>query len=381
MVLTRSRAAKEEINPNSMDLPDKPTAVKRKASPMQSTAQATKKITKTDVAPDLTTFKTPEHNRNLNTLPTAPEPSLMNLPAVPPPTPVTPATASSTKGSEPLPHSTAASASAFDMSAISTDPAEIEELLSMAPPAPAAFSDVEGSQNPVLDAVKEPLPEDVPLPELATVLLDDDIPNVPPVPSQSSSTLAQPSAPPAPPASLASSAANDGTVVGAPGTQAGDTGPTSATVSTAPSAPPVITAAPMTEPSVPALVSSSTMPVPPHASEIQQQPQQPPHPATSGSKTEDDLHKPEDVFMGSSLREQPLPLLPTPTPPPPTTTITATTDSPHGQGQGILKEAHGNGGGEEKNGGGTVEGWLPQSEANSQRDKEHGGRSGVSMGV
>ncbi|KAG0341721.1 hypothetical protein BG005_002886 [Podila minutissima] len=256
MVLTRSKAAKrdDDIDPGSTTTA---TPVKRKAnSAMATSPQA--KITRTDIAPDLTTFKVPPES-TLDRL----KPSPITTPTVLPPTPsTTPATGSTTIGSD----------NNRDRMAplMIADPSEIDLLLSLVPPASPTTTTTampHGTQDPVLDAVKEPTPVDMPPPEVSTVLVDlpeekGDVPTLPPF---SHLPLAEPSAPPS---MMTTTTASTGSE-------------TAVSEVTAPS-----TAFTMPETS-PAL---TTPLMPPQTGQV---------PTV------------EDTFVGSSLRDRPVQLLPT----------------------------------------------------------------------
>ncbi|KAG0028384.1 hypothetical protein BGZ81_004795 [Podila clonocystis] len=358
MVLTRSKAAKHDDNINHGSTTTS-TPVKRKAnSSMTTPPQA--KITKMDVAPDLTTFKAPPEST-----PGRPKSPTITAPTVPPPTPTTtPAALSTPVGSDNNLGST--------VPPMITDPAEIDLLLSLVPPTSSTTTATTmpyGTQDPVLEAVKEPTPVDMPLPEVSTVLADlpeetDDVPTLPPF---SHLPLAEPSAPPF---MMATATASTGSETAVSGVAA------PSTAFTMPENPPALTT-----PSLPP-APADPVPVP-----------------TSSSKPLQSGRVPtvEDTFVGSSLRDQPLQLLSTSegnetlAPPPPPLSVMeaiqrgdcvrATTATAHPSAKSVFAGLSGGPDSEAQNKKDkTNEGAQsqPKSEPNSAR-REKGLRSGVSM--
>ncbi|KAF9374998.1 hypothetical protein CPC16_000951 [Podila verticillata] len=355
MVLTRSKSAKhDDIDPDSIT--NTAPAVKRKAySPMATPPEA--KISKTDIAPDLTTFKAPPKG-----MPDRLEPSPLTAPTVPPPTPSTTPAISTTAGSE--------NSFVNLMPSSIADPTEIDLLLSLVPPPSTTTTTAmpHGTQDPVLEVVKEPTPVDVPLPDVSNVLANlpegGDVPSLPLFPQ--SSLVIEPSAPPA---MMATTASTTGTETAAPVV----TAPTTAsTMPGDPQASLTLPPAPVNLPPAPV----NPVPVPPLAS----------MPPMSGAPTV------EDTFVGSSLRDHPLQLLPTsegdvtlaPTPPPlagmealrSSDFVRAAATAPNAK-----SELSGLGGLEaqkkhEKDEGAKGQG-QPESEPNSTRDKKF--RFGASM--
>lgn len=349
MVLTRSKAAKHDnIDPDSIT--KTAPAVKRKAdSPMATPPQA--KITKTDIAPDLTTFKAPPKS-----VPDRLEPPLTTAPTVPPPTPSTTPAISTTVGSE--------NSFVNLMPSAITDPAEIDLLLSLVPPPSTTTTTAMPyeTQDPVLEVIKEPTPVDVHLPEVSTVLADlpeegSDMPSLPLFPQ--SSLLVEPSAPPAMMATTAST-----------------------------------TGAETAAPAVTAPTTAFTMPEDPQASlTLPPAPVNPTPPTLASMPQMSRAPMVEDMFVGSSLRDHPLQLLPTsegdvtlaPTPPPlagmealrSSDFVRAAATAPN-----LKSELSGLGGGseaqkkDEKDEGAKGQG-QPESEPNSNRDRKS--RFGVSM--
>ncbi|KAG0019393.1 hypothetical protein BGZ82_000164 [Podila clonocystis] len=357
MVLTRSKAAKhdDDIDHGSTTTT---TPVKRKAnSSMTTPPQA--KITKMDVAPDLTTFRAPPEST-----PGRLKSSPITAPTVPPPTPsTTPAAVSTTAGSDNNRDST--------VPPIFTDPAEIDLLLSLVPATSSTTTATAmpyGTQDPVLEAVKEPTPVNMPLPEVSTVLADlpeekDDVPTLPPF---SHLPLAEPSAPPFMMATATASTGSETAVSGV------------AALSTAfmmPENPRALTTPPPPAPvdPVPAPTWSSI-------------------PLQTGR-----VPTVEDTFVGSSLRDHPLQLLPTSegnetlAPPPLPLSVMealqrgdcvrATTATTHPSAKSVFAGLSGGpDSGSQNKKDKTNEGaqGQPKSEPNSAR-REKGFRSGVSM--
>ncbi|KAG0095739.1 hypothetical protein BGZ93_005529, partial [Podila epicladia] len=256
MVLTRSKSAKhgDDVDPGSTTTA---TPVKRKAnSAMAMPLQA--KITKKDITPDLTTLTAPPES-TLDRLKESP----ITTPTVFPPTPsTTPATGSTTVGlnnnlgsMEPL---------------MITDPAEIDFLLSLVPPTSPTTTVAtmpHGTQDPVLEAVKEPTPVDIPLPEVSTVLADipeekGDVPTLPPLLHLPTT---EPSAPPFMMTTNTASTSSETAAAGVAAPSTAFTMPENSPALTTPSMPPQTGRVPTVE----------------------------------------------DTFVGSSLRDQPLQLLPT----------------------------------------------------------------------
>ncbi|KAF9308443.1 hypothetical protein BG003_011106, partial [Podila horticola] len=268
MVLTRSKAAKhdDDTDPGSTTIA---TPVKRKAnSTMVTPPQA--KITKTDIAPDLTTFKAPLES-TLDRLKSSP----ITAPTVPPPTPsTTPASGLTAVGSD--------NNLVSMMPPMITDPSEIDLLLSLVPSVSSTTASAmpHGTQDPVLDVVKEPTPVDMPLPEVSTVLDDysekDDLPTLP---AFSHLPVAEPSAPPS---TMTTTTASTGSEMAVSGVAVPSTAFTMSENS------PALTALPPPAPVDPVKVSTLASP-----------------PQTGRVPTV------EDTFIGSSLRDHPLQLLPT----------------------------------------------------------------------